>query len=619
MAGNISDENDVLLKLLEFRRDERYSDVSVTVGNVQYPCHKVVLAATSGYFDKLFNSEYSDKEAPNISSEEVVVVFGLVLEYMYTGKIVIMSENVYDLLVASDFLVMKKLKEHCVKFIEQNPQVEDTLKICYFAISPAGDSRFAKIAAKNVALNFAKIIETQDFLRIEHALLESILVEWSSLPVNTTQVCSYCDQYMSGPRCCYCGTMVTTHSAKLKEGVLLSRLHDWVKYNVVDRLQYFPKLAKYTNLDAKHSDKFESLISEFTTKLTSQLHPSTITDLLVKQSIHLYCITGNDDLASFLWDSNDNCWMLYDLSDVPFDYMKGVVSGHKKYCLSSRLLAMNSVVNQFWAYEKQGEWSELQSTPIFSDDYKIACIGNIVYAYMYDPNPIRNYKALSCVDFKEETESRNIYSYVGDLNKWFVTPPIPKFLFHSYFVSANEMLLVIGGTTSYSRDCGTKEKVIQCFDSRTSQWSERPLNVELTFEGEACSYGNKIFICEVMVKNGQSLSSKTRNVYVYDVVLDQWQTITGIDNDAADVGALVVHDDCLWILPHRPRRKDAADKDDTSGDPNRPIVPANNCRCKVETYNLKTKLWNEVPDIPSSYKFNGVDCEISEILNALVF
>jgi len=78
--------------------------------------HKVILATQSEYFKGMFRNEKKDKIEMNISAD----ILRVVVKTLYTGKTDINTDNIQDLLEASNYLQIKELSAKCVDFMARN-------------------------------------------------------------------------------------------------------------------------------------------------------------------------------------------------------------------------------------------------------------------------------------------------------------------------------------------------------------------------------------------------------------------------------------------------------------------------------------------------------------------
>ena len=80
---------------------QQFTDVSIRVGRAVFRCHRVVLCAMSTFFHRLLSEDDTDRRLVIFQNADAGV-FEEVLEYIYTGKLVI-GDNFGDFLK----LVMK--------------------------------------------------------------------------------------------------------------------------------------------------------------------------------------------------------------------------------------------------------------------------------------------------------------------------------------------------------------------------------------------------------------------------------------------------------------------------------------------------------------------------------
>ena len=91
-------------------------DVILVVDGKRFPANKIVLAAGSAYFQTMFTTDVKEK-----SQEEVALtltsecatpeIFGVVLEFIYSGKIHLSSDNCFDVLTLGSYLQVKNLAQ----------------------------------------------------------------------------------------------------------------------------------------------------------------------------------------------------------------------------------------------------------------------------------------------------------------------------------------------------------------------------------------------------------------------------------------------------------------------------------------------------------------------------
>ncbi|XP_018099553.1 POZ-, AT hook-, and zinc finger-containing protein 1 isoform X4 [Xenopus laevis] len=112
---------DVLQQLNQQRRSGgRFCDVVLRVGEDSFPAHRAVLAACSQYFESVLG----DAEGPTPRELEMHTisskVFGDILDFAYTARIVIRLESFPELMTAAKFLLMHSVIDICQEVIKQS-------------------------------------------------------------------------------------------------------------------------------------------------------------------------------------------------------------------------------------------------------------------------------------------------------------------------------------------------------------------------------------------------------------------------------------------------------------------------------------------------------------------
>ena len=64
----------ILGEMHRFYQDERFCDVVLRVDGCTFPAHRIVLAASSLYFERMFLNGMSEASAPEVSIEWILLV-----------------------------------------------------------------------------------------------------------------------------------------------------------------------------------------------------------------------------------------------------------------------------------------------------------------------------------------------------------------------------------------------------------------------------------------------------------------------------------------------------------------------------------------------------------------
>ena len=112
--------NTFLEQLISLRKDEVLTDFIVRAKHVAIPCHKVVLAAASPYFQRMFHSR-SDRCSSNTESFNDISPWMMetIVNLFYTATIEICSESVQEMCQVCDQFELDDLKKACDKYMSE--------------------------------------------------------------------------------------------------------------------------------------------------------------------------------------------------------------------------------------------------------------------------------------------------------------------------------------------------------------------------------------------------------------------------------------------------------------------------------------------------------------------
>jgi len=107
---------------------KEYSDVIFAVQEEKVFAHKVLLIARCHYFERLFESDFKEREQKVFELDQSISMLPLlaILSYIYQGdESVITPDNCIDLLMAADRLMMDDFKQLVESYIENSVDLDN--------------------------------------------------------------------------------------------------------------------------------------------------------------------------------------------------------------------------------------------------------------------------------------------------------------------------------------------------------------------------------------------------------------------------------------------------------------------------------------------------------------
>ncbi|XP_076469228.1 kelch-like protein 24 [Babylonia areolata] len=176
-ASLVSCEHRELLidQLEQLRMDMGYTDLTITIDNQQFPCHKVVLAAGSPYFRTMFASGMEESRQKVIEMKQIdSTVFTQVLRFIYTGRVDIAGTTVQELFTQAQMFQIGPLVEQCVNFFQDCMNVDNCLAAMTLADAHNHRSMY-EFAKRFACQHFTTVVQDEDFLRLSVECIADLL------------------------------------------------------------------------------------------------------------------------------------------------------------------------------------------------------------------------------------------------------------------------------------------------------------------------------------------------------------------------------------------------------------------------------------------------------------
>lgn len=165
----------ILQNLRKLQQSALLCDVRITVELQCFVAHRALLSASSPYFQAMFSGGMLEEHKENINLHSISSeTFGILLDFIYTGKIQINHGNVEELLAASDMLQLTDVLTACSTFLKRELQPENCIGIYHLAEAHLCQD-LVDAAATFIHTNFVEVSKSEEFYDLPVGLLKTIL------------------------------------------------------------------------------------------------------------------------------------------------------------------------------------------------------------------------------------------------------------------------------------------------------------------------------------------------------------------------------------------------------------------------------------------------------------
>ena len=168
----------VLNEMHRFYQDERWCDVVLLAEEgSRFPCHRLVLAASSLYFEKMFTNGMCEQHATEITLNQISsCALKHLLEFAYTSKLSVSKDTVLEIFEAADMLQFLSARKFCQDFLLE--QIDQTNCLSFMVYADAFSCEMLYERAKLcAATEFKTLCDSHDFYELPRTQLVALLQE----------------------------------------------------------------------------------------------------------------------------------------------------------------------------------------------------------------------------------------------------------------------------------------------------------------------------------------------------------------------------------------------------------------------------------------------------------
>jgi BTB/POZ domain len=115
-------------------QNRRLCDVVLHCDGVDISCHRILLAASSIYFERMFLNDMSESRAAKICLVGVVSdALQRLVDFAYTSRLPVASDTVLDTFEAADMLEFPRARQFCEQFVSELVDENNCLALLMYA------------------------------------------------------------------------------------------------------------------------------------------------------------------------------------------------------------------------------------------------------------------------------------------------------------------------------------------------------------------------------------------------------------------------------------------------------------------------------------------------------
>uniref|UniRef100_A0A8C3FXJ2 Kelch-like family member 40a n=1 Tax=Cyclopterus lumpus TaxID=8103 RepID=A0A8C3FXJ2_CYCLU len=503
---------DGLCDLLE---NDKFVDCVLQIQDQKFPCHRLVLAASSPFFKAMFLSDLEESKKREIVLKDVEPgVMGMILRYLYTSDINLTEQNVQDIFMVANMYQIPSIFSVCVSYLQEKLVLGNCLAI--FRLGLLLDCpRLALIAREFICERYQVVVRDQDFLQLGPSEL-AIIITLDALNID-------------------------------REEQVFESLMDWVRHDETNRVKDLPELLHCIRFRLIPLDYFKDKVEHHQYLQSS---PDIMKELDLVKNAHrgllpneeedeedegylpgilnnnprfgmfeLELILMISDTGTVAYDPVGNeCFVVSKSTEIPKNHCSLVTKENQVFVVGGLLYNEENKDEPFSSYFLQfdpvsSEWLGMPSQP------NPRCLFGLIEAE----------NSIFVVGGKELKEGEHaldsVIIYDRQSFKWGESDPLPYEVYGHGTVSHKGRVYVIGGKSESKRVC--------VYNPTKFEWKDlAPLKTARSL------FGITVHQDQIFVVTGVTDVGLTSSVEVYDIANDKWSEFTEFPQERSSLNLL---------------------------------------------------------------------------------
>ncbi|KAM4551037.1 kelch-like protein 40a [Odontesthes bonariensis] len=524
---------DGLCDLLE---NDKFVDCVLKIQDKEFPCHRLVLAASSPFFKAMFLSDLEESKKREIVLKDVdASVMGMILRYLYTSDINLTEQNVQDIFMIANMYQIPSIFSVCVTYLQEKLVLANCLAI--FRLGLLLDCPKLALAAKEfICERYQIVVRDQDFLQLGPSELALII---TSDALNVEQ-----------------------------EELVFESLMDWVKHDETKRLKDLPELLHCVRFRLIPTDYFKEKVERHQ---YIRLNQEIMKELELVKDAHRGRLPKPKKLSS---DEAKGGEGSEDEETEEEGYLPGILNNNPRFGMfemdlmlminNTGTMAYDPIGNECYVVSESTEIPKNHCSLVTKEN-QIFAIGGLLYNEEDKDEPFKSYflqldpvssewmgmpsqpnprclfglteveNSIFVVGGKELKEGEHalnsVMIYDRQSFKWGESDPLPYEVYGHGTVSHKGLVYVIGGK-SESKKCMRRVSV---YDPTKFEWKDlAPLKTARSL------FGITVHNDQIFVATGVTDSGLTSSVEVYDIATNKWSEFTEFPQERSSLNLITM-------------------------------------------------------------------------------
>uniref|UniRef100_A0A3P9KGG3 Kelch-like family member 40a n=1 Tax=Oryzias latipes TaxID=8090 RepID=A0A3P9KGG3_ORYLA len=487
---------DGLCDLLE---NDKFVDCVLKISDKEFPCHRLVLAASSPFFKAMFLSDLEESKKREIVLRDVNPdVMGMILRYLYTSDISLTEQNVQDIFMVANMYQIPSIFSVCVSYLQEKLVLGNCLAI--FRLGLLLDCpRLTLTAREFICERYQLVVRDQDFLQLGPSEL-ALIITSDALNVE-------------------------------REEQVFESLMDWVGHDEKSRVKDLSELLHCVRFRLIHVDYFKEKVERHKYVRFNQ---DLVKELDLVKDAHRGCFPkpkrlSRDEAKGGEGNEDD---------DDEEGYLPGILNNNPRFGMFEMDLILMVSNTGTVAYDPVGNEcfiaSESTEIPknhcsLVTDRNQIFVVGGLLYNDEDKDEPFKSY----------------FLQFDPVSSEWLGMPsqPNPRCLFG--LTEAENSIFVVGGKELKEGEHALNSVMIYdrqkcmrrvcCYNPTKFEWKDlSPLKTARSL------FGVTVHNDQIFVATGVTDSGLTSSVEVYDIATNKWSEFTEFPQERSSLNLISI-------------------------------------------------------------------------------